>query len=428
MKILFFVQFFHPSTEIGARRPSGMGRYFIAHGHSVDVLSANEIPVPPDLTSTAWRLLKKLKGWLLPQRTPQVPITRTSLARRVDATAAAPGAVATLRRWYVSLEALYCGLKMWTLRCIPAAIGQMKRGQYDVVINSCPPMNTALAMWLVRPFTKKGFLWVIDLRDPFSTPTLPHDRSRLRAALERWAERRCLRKCDLIVVASPGLAKDLAKRLPSVAAKLKVVYNGYDGEPKFSPPPPGNTLRLLSAGTIYFNRDPRPLFDAIKLAISRRRLSAQAFHLTLLGNCENPSRETILQWIAERGLAQAIELQSAVPAAEVEAYVRSSHVLVNFAQGQQMLIPAKTYEYMASGRETITITEPGSETASVVRATACGPCVLPDVETLTVTLIDLYERYIERREPFSPRVAAISEFSRKRQNERMLGLLLSLKR
>src|SRR5262249_35477476 len=83
MKILFFVQFFYPSREIGAKRPSEMAKYCIAQGHNVDVLCAKadapwhetqqraftaskiiRVAVPPDVISSTWRLLKRLKKLL----------------------------------------------------------------------------------------------------------------------------------------------------------------------------------------------------------------------------------------------------------------------------------------------------------------------------------------------------------------------------
>jgi glycosyltransferase involved in cell wall biosynthesis len=344
-------------------------------------------------------------------------------------TKASYSTVSRFKRWFFSFESLYCGLKLWMLISLVPLMRQLRAVRYDVVINSCPPMSTALVTFFAKKLARQKFRWVIDLRDPFTTPSGPSNTSRLRSTLERWAERTCLGGCDLILVSTPALAQSIAERLPSIGSKIEVVFNGYDGDALTSRPMPSQpaakrTVHLLSAGTIYFRRDPRPLLDAMVLAIDRDRLPNDAFHLTVLGNCENPTAEQLREMIADRNLSHAVDVKAAVPPSEVDSYIDRAHVLVNFAQGQHMLIPAKTYEYMASGRETLTITELDSQTAGVVNRTASGPIALPNAESLSEALTSLYRRYIEHGESFSPNTSAIYEFSRSHQNERTLSLIL----
>ena len=446
MKILFFVQHFYPSREVGAKRPSEMAGYFLAQGHSVDVLSATEatpwnkrhqemlakaritrVAVPPDLIASTWKAIKKV---MRPAKGPGSAgggggatsdahaFTETRDARQVF----------FAKRWFFSMEALYCGLKVWAARCVPRAISLLKNDHYDVVINSCPPMSSALATLLARPFAKRKFFWVVDLRDPFIARPIVSNRSWLGNALEHWAERECYRKCDLITVASPGLGADVAARHPDVAHKVHVVYNGFDGAQK-QPAIAGksatggdpNTVKLLFAGTMYLGRDPRPLCEAIGIAIARHGMPLDAIHLTLLGIFESPTRGALQAWLDERQLSHAVTLLDAVSPQEVDRFVDAADVLINFAQSQKMMIPAKTYDYMASGKETITITEEDSETANVTRKVRGGPVAPQDAEALALALVDLYRRYIQRREPFAPDVAAIAEFARQRQSESMLA-------
>jgi glycosyltransferase involved in cell wall biosynthesis len=437
MRILFFVQHFYPSREIGARRPSELAKYLIAQGHEVDVLCAGtsdpwnevqrssfsscnitQVPVPPRLLPKFLKAYKQLKPKLTPSR---VPAPGSPSPQPADVPAR-PAGVGTLKRWYFSLEALYSSLKLWSLLCIGPAWAKLGQGRYDIVITSCPPMNSALVLRLMRALGRGRFRWVIDLRDPFVSPPNPYSTSGLRMALERWAERICLRNCDVITVTTPGLADDVKSRFPQAAGKIRVVYNGYDGEPNFLPRlPPGATVRLLSAGTIYFRRDPRPLLDALQIALGKG-LPAHAFHLTFLGSCENPSRETLLQWIEQRNLSHAVELHPVVPPHEVERFLQQAHVLVNFAQDQGIMVPAKTYEYIASGREVLTITEPGSETARIVARAGCGPATLPEPNAMASILEDFYRRYVVRAEPYSADLEVARGFSRTSQNLEMLKI------
>jgi len=444
MNILFFVQHFFPSREIGARRPSEMAKYFIQHDITVEVISSTKqltgddanldslssipitpVPVPPDLISNVWRAIKPL----LPQRSE--PKHAAAPIHHLNATAIAAidheTALQRLKRWYFSFESLFCGLKLWTLVCIPKLWTHLRKSKYDFVINSCPPMNTALLTRLFRRFAKHRFIWIIDLRDPFISPPQRTNASALRSALESLIENLCLKNCDAIVASSPGIARDIITRRPYLKNKISVIYNGYEGSPKVpQPPAQSKTLTLLSAGTIYYNRDPRPLLDALALAISEGGFPKTAFKLILLGNCENPSTQTVQEWISMRGLDDTVQLQSAVPPQAVQVYIDRSHLLVNFAQGQQKLIPAKTYEYMASGKESLTITESDSETAKVVIATACGPVVPANADAMKSVLLDRYKHYIENQGIFTLNTEAVREFARAEQNRKMLLLMISL--
>jgi glycosyltransferase involved in cell wall biosynthesis len=439
MRVLFFVQHFYPSREIGARRPSELAKYLVARGHHVDVLCAStttpwdetqreslptaeitQVPVPPKLLPGLLQAYKRLKSRLRSGATQR----SDSSAPPGSGTAPRPAAgVSTLKRWYFSLETLYAGLKLWTVACVAPAWSKLGRGKYDLVITSCPPMNTALVVRLMRALRRGRFRWIVDLRDPFLGPHLASNTSGLRRGLERWAERTCMKNCDAIVVTTPGLGEDVKSRYPQAAGKIHVVYNGYDGEPNFlPPPPPGRTVRLLSAGTIYFRRDPRPLLDALKMALANSGLPPDAFHLTFLGSCENPTREVLLQWIADRGLSHAVEIHPVVPPREVEGFVQQAHILVNFAQEQGIMVPAKTYEYIASGREVLTITEPDSETARIVARAGCGPATLPDAGAMAGILLDFYRRYVVDARPYSPDPEVARGFSRAGQNREMLKI------
>lgn len=442
LRVLIFVQHFYPSREIGARRPTELAKGLLAQNDRVNVIAAySDLPwdeahhrelaglqlstvrYPKDYTSRLWLWLKGLKV--------RNPGREESGARADDVAATGPHIEGrhggTLRRWYRSFAALFAGMKLWTLACSVPVWNALRRNRYDVVITSTPPLTTAMLIRFMRAARVARFRWILDMRDPFVPPHDPDYSSNFRSALEGWVERSCFRDCDAIVVASPGIGADVAKRFPGSAEKIHVVYNGYDGQANLTPVPlAGNTLRLLSAGTIYFNRNPAPLLDAIAATLREGEVPRNAFHLTFLGKCEGPNRETLTRWVAERGLADVVELVDSVTPEEVRRYLGQAHVLVNFAQNQHTMIPAKTYEYIASGRESLTITEPDSETARVVARAACGVVTAPDASELASALRQLYRRYIERGERYVPDAAAVNEFSRDRQNARFLAICRGL--
>lgn len=107
--------------------------------------------------------------------------------------------------------------------------------------------------------------------------------------------------------------------------------------------------------------------------------------------------------------------------------VETSTVLLNLAQGQNLSVPAKTFEHLASGRENLLVCEDDCETARLVSGIPGVNQVDPEKsEKLTATLLSLYDRHVRIGQLASPDGPGLAMFSRAASNEAFFKLLHSI--
>jgi hypothetical protein len=420
---------FYPSGEVGAKRVSELARQLHAGGWEVTAITAPAdhveelagrvrgieiLPVapPPKLYPQVAELLRRRRSE--ERRTPSCGGEPTGAERAANWRA-------NLKRNYNALEWTLDDRKGWAWRA--AVRGLSLRRHWDWIVSSGPPVSAHLAARFLAGWS--GARWLMDLRDPWVGNEFwpAHVRSRLRDAMEQRLEASCIRRADRITVSSPGIARGLLERSPEAASRVAVVLNGYDGTPADAAQASGR-LRLLYAGTLYFNRDPFPLLEAFASLVRSAGVDRRRVSFTLVGNCAAWNDRSLTAWVETEGLADCVHILPAVAPAAVREMMVASEVLVNFAQGQRDQIPAKVYDYIASGREMLLIAETDSDAARVTRESGCGRIVEPmDRTGLSLALSDLYTHYVERGGTFRPVRETVGNFSRRHQNSRFMELL-----
>ena len=426
----------YPDAAVGARRPSEIMRSLQKEGHNVEAISASlskrtpidtslashldglkvmRVPQPASIVDWIWRNLKLAFRAL--RRTSNDEI-RSEEANDVSM-AMSPRSETlfeTLRRNYVALDGLFNSKKQWAMLAIIRVVFRRFRKRYTLVISSGPPSAAHVVGYFAA--TLHGADLVMDFRDPWvgNTHNTWRNSSRFRERLESIAESRCVRKADLIVVTTPGIQRMLTDRYASQCDKIRVIYNGYDGVAK---PPSAevlNRLDMLYAGTLYLNRDPFPLLKAIKHLVERQGVDRSKVSMTFVGECDAWRGRSLTKWLQSNRLDDVVTIKNRVSGPELDKMIENCSVLVNLAQGQPDQIPAKTFEYMASGKHLIVMTERNSDTAKIVTSTNYG-VILDSAnpeETLN-SLVELYRLVMESSSRVD-RMVDVAQFSRERQN------------
>jgi glycosyltransferase involved in cell wall biosynthesis len=437
-RILIVSYHFYPDSEVGAKRVSELARYLCEQGMEVVVLAARSqryirsdpaltlklpnlrlvtVPVPPKILPGLLKALKRLRpnG---PNEKPRAPAAPADSGTRLR-----ESWLARLRRYYFSLEWLVDDKKSWAslavLRLWALALGK----PFDAVISSGPPMTAHIATWLGRPLLRCP--WVMDMRDPwfYDTNWRQEVQSGLSRHLNAALERRCASSADLIVTTTPGLAKILRERYPARREAVQVVFNGFNERLPLAPPPAG-VLRLLYAGTLYYNRDPFPLLRAVAALARQPGVDRSKISFELVGNCASWGGVDIERWVQEQGVADCVKVRPPVPAREVPALMEQANVLVNFAQGQPNQIPAKMFDYISAGRDMLLIAETYSDSARLAMEAGCARVLEPEDESgLTAALTQLYQDYVVAQQAPTLDPARVQTFSRQSQNERFLELI-----
>lgn len=284
----------------------------------------------------------------------------------------------------------------------------------SVVLASSPPESVHVAAaGLAR---RLGARLVMDLRDGWlDEPMIPLLRASAAQRLRhRRLEARLLGQADRVLVTSEAWRRLLAARLPAVADRIAVVTNCY---PQARNVPAGmregegggGPLTLLYAGKFFSSRSERrieelfgPLLDGIKAA------AGGAGRVRVVGNLVAEERTALASWsrrLEEHGWR--VEVRPPVDHETVLELMGSADGLLLLSSSMASL-PAKLFDYLASGRPILAVApqdsavwevsrslrqvwtaDPGAPDAARVAAGFLAACSQPGVEA------DLPERFSE---------------------------------
>jgi glycosyltransferase involved in cell wall biosynthesis len=266
----------------------------------------------------------------------------------------------------------------WILKATLRARRLVAELNPDVVVSSGPPHSAHVVAYLATRGRRSK--WFADLRDPWAGPVakawldFPFYRSSISRALNLQLEKLSLRSASGILCTTQELADYLKSRY--AGNDVHWIPNGVDHE---SLPDRGDEsysgLAVSHVGTLYVGRDPSLLLRAF-----RRFLDADEDALSdgsmirLVGHIEDAHTAILRDTIAELRLHDHVRLLGVVPRDEALKVLARSQIGVVFAQDQDFQIPAKIYEPLALGIDTVVIA--GPESAAGREARRLGAAVI----------------------------------------------------
>ena len=447
-RVVLFSYHFHPSSEVGAKRTTALARHLATLGARPIVVSAfgghGLAALDPEVRTSfggmtlvgvaeSRNAIVEAAVWLkgaLRRRT-AAPRTTSGAGRTGASSAAAvrPGMLlrlhTRLHRWFFGLLHIIDGHKQWTLIAACRAVATVRRDGSEVVFVSGPPMSTIVgAAWIGR---RTDLPVVVDLRDPCYPNPLPAGADsimRLGADLGLRVEAWAMKRAAAVVCTSAGLATALKSRYPYRAASIHCIPNGFDDDATGQPPPRPGVLSIVFAGALYVNRDPFAFLEAVDALASDLTTDIARIRVLFVGECAEFRGVRLRDWLGERRANAIVEVRPPVSSRELDRLYADATVLLNFAQGQPLQVPAKTFEQLASGRELILVSEATSDTARMVAGIG-GVHRVDDGDRsgMLAVLRDLYRRHVVDGTINAPRPDEIQHFSRATQNERLTAVL-----
>jgi hypothetical protein len=441
-RLLLLSYHFPPSAAAGALRWQKFARYAAERGWGLDVITLHPAEVPnPDwdrleelpegtrvfgvprprllrerLIDGTWEYMKVLRRGPLPVRRsqPQRPEpgdAPPTARRRRPATLAV--------RTYNSLLDYGVG-RRWARDAarLSALVGNAAR--HRAVVTCGPPHTIHLAgRWLHR---RRGMPFVMDMRDPWSLVerlSEPIDCATWRR-LARHYERRAVPEAALIIANTDASRDALRERYPALASRIVTVMNGFDEDP-IPRHAPDRRFVIAYAGTIYLDRDPRPLFDAAAVVVKRYGLTPNEFGIRLVGTVANFADRSVAELVRQAGLEGFVEIEGQRCRRELWDILGRAAVLVSLPQDSHLAIPSKVFEYMQFEAWILAMAEPGSATAQLLGETAAAVVGGTDVPRIAEILDDWYRRH--RRGERPSRIADERRFGRRHQAGLMFDYL-----
>src|SRR5947209_15691372 len=335
--VLLLAYYYPPQRTSGAARPARMARYLSALGYRVEVISAQVPDLPPDA----------------------VPEPRV---RRVPVSAATGPAVPFGRLAdFVERRLLpYTEHLPWAPYAVAAGAELCQQGPVTIISTS-PPLGAHLAaMELQRRY---GVRWIADFRDPLRGN--PFRRRRWAAGYDAVLERLIIGRADAVLANTDSFADELRRRYQRHAAKISVLWNGYDPAEALGPLPcPEGRQILTHVGSLYGSRHPGLLAASLARLVAARRLRPEEFRLELIVPEEKLGvslQDGPFRALAASGALRLVD--RALPRHEAQAAAAQSHGLLLLdlnRDGTGLQVPAKLFEYIRIGRPVLAFTSAGS--------------------------------------------------------------------
>lgn len=284
----------------------------------------------------------------------------------------------------------------WTVPAIPAALRALTRYRCEVVYTTGPPHSTHWVGYAVKRL--RHVPWVADFRDPWARK--PWGMSRENPWGKRqwgWMERRVVQTADRVILNTERALEEFRRHYREFPAeKFVAIPNGCDPElaalvdgwrrqPANRPDSQG--WRLCHAGSLYRQRDPRPLMRAISLL--RARGWAVEFHQ--VGVCDASFQ--VPEFLKQLGNPGWLRVSSPVPHQQALRAMFDADGLVLIQPGTDLQVPGKLYEMMLMQKPILAWTPRAGATAELIERYRLG-CVVEDSspEALAAGLESLFQR------------------------------------
>lgn len=396
-RVLIVAYFFPPDGGAGTQRAAKFCKYLPQFGWRPYVLTRRA-----DVDRISWN---PSDNSLLDQTVSDLPIYRV-----------APSAEKT---WSETLPHIDMA-RDWLEPACAAAQEIVGREKIDAILITMSPFDLCFLGQQLRKTT--GVPVIYDLRDPWAL-----DGVRVYGTKARWrrdfdAMLQTLGPADGVVANTPESSKALLAAMPGLKAeRVATIPNGYDAEDFAgirTPAPSSDALNLVHTGTFLCDslyayrglvglakrlrhyraepldpsgRTPLHLLRAIKLLTDKGDPAGRNTRLISIGNLDEFTRRCV----EDSGMAHQVDLVGYAPHSESVARVQSADALFLHLHGlppgrRSLIVPGKTYEYLASGRPILACL-PQGDARELVERSRRGYCANPcDPSDIAKALSRLY--------------------------------------
>ena len=310
--------------------------------------------------------------------------------------------------------------RWWADGALAAGREALREGPVCAVFTSMSPYESApVAAELAG---EAGVPWIADLRDPWALDEMVVYPSALhrRRAMARMG--RDLSSAAAVVMNTAGAAAAATAAFPGLHT-VHAIPNGYDPDDFAGPPPPprrDGVLRILHTGYLHTalgqqhrtrrlswrggEREPVDilprshvyLLEAIAGLPAAARESVELHLAGTLSRVDEITIETspAADWVRTHGY-----LGHAATSSSCAAPTSSSARCTICPPADALIVPGKTYEYIAAGRPILAAMPPG-DARELVRASGTGRvCDPTDVAAMRTVISDQLDALRNGREP-----------------------------
>ena len=315
----------------------------------------------------------------------------------------------------------------WFPLALLKALELLLRHKIEIIYSTSNPFTNHLVAMCLKRITQKP--WVADFRDPWTQYPLNEYHSSIRKNIDKWFEHKFLQVADRVTVTSGLTAKGFTSLYSDIdPGKISVITNGIDPSDfeGISSSRRSEKFTITYAGNYFSVSSANKFLEALFYFLKEHPAARSRILVRFIGLIDDRS----LNLIRSFQLMDVVECIRYVSHKESLNYQASSDVLflTRSAQpGNEVIIPAKLFEYLAIGRPILALVPPGGEAARLVKKAKSGVVVAPDDKDAIIRAIHAMYSKCERGELFLEReTEALKPYERRHLTGKLAELFDSL--
>ena len=295
----------------------------------------------------------------------------------------------------------------------------ISKKKIDLVFTYGNPHSIHLAGYLIK--RKFHLPWVVGYDDEWSQHPWRNPLFNWQKRLDRRMERKVLSTADQVIASTPSYSALYSQLVPQyMTRKFNPITYSYD-ENDFNNNKnthSENYINFVYTGSLYGDQTPIYFLKAIKCLIEDGLLTKENVRVTFAGMISHKLQP----------LFQDIELNPIVTHDGVCAYrdsisyIQSADVLILIVSSSRGKgnIPAKTFDYIGSGKPILALIPPNGDTAEVIKRTGTGLIVHPEnVQSIKNAIFKLFQQWERNELLISPNWDEIKVYESKQVTKRL---------
>ena len=309
----------------------------------------------------------------------------------------------------------------WFKPALKAADGIFDKYSPKIILSTSPEATAHLiALKLSKKF-KVPF--IADFRDPWISGF--YSLNRLKRALEKDValEREVLENAESVIVVMKSYIDGFLKNHPDInPEKFRIIPNGFD-ESDYENLQPGEFTKftLAHTGSIYHQRSPVPLFEAVKVFLENNPDAKDKFNLLLMGKIDT----SFLKIAEGMGISENITIEEFSSHYDALSVQLGADALLILSEG---MMTAKIYEYLRAKKPIIGIA-PKGELHHQIDDWGIGRAFEPkQVSEIAQFIENLYDNWSKKLHPIMTdfKTVDLKKYQRSYQAKQLAEILHSV--
>lgn len=419
-RVLMIAYYFPPLGLSGVQRTLKFAKYLPAHGWEPTVLTVED----RGYFAKDENLLRELDG--LPVTIIRTPSLDPLHFFRKKDVVRMPSALSWGIVGKLSQSVFIPDNKIgWRKHAVQAAMNHIEKHPVDAIYATAPPYTDFLIGLEIKRRT--GLPLIIDYRDAWLENPLHFYLTPLHKALHQRLEQRVLRHADQII----SINRPIKERIVTANTFLShnditIISQGFD-QADFEGLQRKRTrdgrLRILYAGTFYYNRNPRAFFSALRKIAETHPAVFKAIDVHFVGSV----RDDVDALLKEFDLEGTVTLHGYLSHRETIQHLIDTDVLlliIGRGKGEDMMSTGKLYEYLGARKPVLACIPEGAAKQVLDKGGAAFVADPDDVDAIAAQIQTLFTLYKNDRLP-APSYDYVAQFERSMLTGRLASLLAS---